>query len=488
MNRANQAALFQQTNQGLLNIRQSELTYYINLNIAFGTQAALIGGFTYGVFTQNQYNEDIEYAELFQNIYWVTSAGTIAASVHVIITTMLLQVLGPGLALHGPIGSMAKANEGMRKEQRAIITAFIIMMILFSLSTVLSFWAVMSFYSSIGSTAMFAIAGRYWYLYCERIYLRFYWETDDHKDDFGDHPHHKDSIDMNDIAPQEPQVPEKYRKRSFSKKGTKSNEKKSNKSIFGRLRWGASNKKEVENPDLLKNLIGDSQHGEYTDTDNEHFPRNHSVPIPPIVTSSRHISMEGYLLKKGHPNHKLLISASDTSASWERRYFVLYDTCQLFYYKSRQDFRMNPKLPMYKRALWLHDFMIEIFNSEFDIRRDSGVSTYFDSSRMSENDVVNAMYGGLTTKSHSLTGNAAVAHPHSPAKDKKFKFQITLIPKENTGDNNTVATGHGSDNMSEQETDRKGKREPWVLRCDTEEELEMWTVVMRELSPDSFRF
>lgn len=104
MNRANQHALFQQTNIGLLGIRQAELNYYINLNIAFGTQAAMIGGFTYSVFTQNQFNEDYEYAELFQDIYWVTSSGTIAASVHVIITTMLLQVLGPGLALHGPIG------------------------------------------------------------------------------------------------------------------------------------------------------------------------------------------------------------------------------------------------------------------------------------------------------------------------------------------------------------------------------------------------
>ncbi|RYH11043.1 hypothetical protein EON65_39035 [archaeon] len=144
MNRANQIALFQATNQGLLNIRQAELNYYINLNIAFGTQAALIGGFTYGVFTQNQKNEDYDYAYIFQDIYWITSAGTIAASVHVIITTMLLQVLGPGLALHGPVGSVANAADGLRREQKTVITAFILMMILFSFSTVLSFWAVMS--------------------------------------------------------------------------------------------------------------------------------------------------------------------------------------------------------------------------------------------------------------------------------------------------------------------------------------------------------
>eukprot|EP01033_Poteriospumella_lacustris_P001306 gene1306-956_t len=100
MNKANQNALYQQTNQGLLGIRQAEISYYINLCVAFGTQAALVGGFTYGIFTQNQFNEETGYSKYFQDVYWVSSSGTIAASVHVILTSMLLQVLGPGLALH----------------------------------------------------------------------------------------------------------------------------------------------------------------------------------------------------------------------------------------------------------------------------------------------------------------------------------------------------------------------------------------------------
>eukprot|EP01034_Spumella_vulgaris_P037347 gene37347-46081_t len=82
MYKANQEALFQATNQGLVNIRQSEINYYLSVNSAIGTQAALIGGFTYTI--------------------------TVAASVHVIMNTMLLQILGPGLALNGPIGSMAR--------------------------------------------------------------------------------------------------------------------------------------------------------------------------------------------------------------------------------------------------------------------------------------------------------------------------------------------------------------------------------------------
>eukprot|EP00601_Ochromonadales_sp_CCMP2298_P033156 CAMPEP_0173353994 /NCGR_PEP_ID=MMETSP1144-20121109/16934_1 /TAXON_ID=483371 /ORGANISM="non described non described, Strain CCMP2298" /LENGTH=244 /DNA_ID=CAMNT_0014302485 /DNA_START=173 /DNA_END=904 /DNA_ORIENTATION=+ len=177
MNRANQQALFQATNQGLLHIRQSEINYYQSLNVAFGTQAALIGGFTYGIFTQNPVNDELGYSvEGILDVYWTVSSLTIALSVHVVLCTMLMQVLGPGLALNGPIGSVARATEGMRIEQKQIIVSFVAMMLTFAVSTVLSFWVVMSFAGALSSTACFVVASYYWWKYCERIWLRFYWD------------------------------------------------------------------------------------------------------------------------------------------------------------------------------------------------------------------------------------------------------------------------------------------------------------------------
>lgn len=179
MNQANQKALCQQTNQGLLGIRQAEIDYYLTLNSAFGTQAALIGGFTYGNFAQETTFEDVTYKQIqgyLGDASWILAAVTIACAVHVIISTMLIQVLGPGLALHGPIGSIIRATEGMRAEQKQIIISYICMMIAFTLSTTLSFWVVMSFNAALGSTIVFVIAARYWYMYTERIYLRFYWD------------------------------------------------------------------------------------------------------------------------------------------------------------------------------------------------------------------------------------------------------------------------------------------------------------------------
>ena len=178
MNRANQEALFQQTNQQVLSIRQSEINYYLSLHVAFGTQAALIGGFTYGVFTQNTLNYAIPNVEYVADVYWILCAATIACSVHVILVTMLLQVLAQGLALNGPIGSMAIATEGMRIEQGQVTVSFTMMMIFFAISTVMSFWVSMRIQSATISTIIFIVAARYWYFYCERIYLRFYWDPE----------------------------------------------------------------------------------------------------------------------------------------------------------------------------------------------------------------------------------------------------------------------------------------------------------------------
>lgn len=97
MIRAHQGMLNQQTNQGLLNIRQSEITYYTNLNTAFGTQAALIGGFTYGVFLGDHTGGNgNDFENTVQAIYWVVAAGTMVCAIFIILTTMFMHVLGPG--------------------------------------------------------------------------------------------------------------------------------------------------------------------------------------------------------------------------------------------------------------------------------------------------------------------------------------------------------------------------------------------------------
>ena len=108
MQKAYQQQLLQMTNQQVLAIRQAEINYYVSFFSTFGFQAAAIGGFAYGSLTQIAFQSPAPYGpgvyELIQDFFWVSVATCMGASMHCIITTIFLQVLGPGLAMHGPIG------------------------------------------------------------------------------------------------------------------------------------------------------------------------------------------------------------------------------------------------------------------------------------------------------------------------------------------------------------------------------------------------
>ena len=179
MNRANQQQLFQVANQEVLLIRQAELNYYLNLYTTFGTKAVWIGGFTYGIMNLNIIDYTSTLINMYLFFYYVLCALTIASSMHVTICAMLIQVYSQGLALHGPLGSMAKAAEGMRKELKEIMFAFFFMIFCFCASTVWLFYCVMTLFEALGSTIGFLMVMWLMGFYCERIYLRFYWDDKD---------------------------------------------------------------------------------------------------------------------------------------------------------------------------------------------------------------------------------------------------------------------------------------------------------------------
>lgn len=158
-------------------IRQAELDYFINLFTVFGTNAALMGGFTFGILTQNIINYSSKGIKVYKFFYFVLAAITIASCVHVMLVCMLTRVYGPGLALNGPVGSMAKAVEGMRAEQKQIATSVLVMVLSFAIGSMWLFFCVMNFFQAVVATVVFLIAMWFWYCYCERIYLRFYWKT-----------------------------------------------------------------------------------------------------------------------------------------------------------------------------------------------------------------------------------------------------------------------------------------------------------------------
>jgi hypothetical protein len=486
MNRAHQEALFQTTNQGLLSIRQSEINYYQSVNVAFGTQAALVGGFTYGVFTQGQINylNGYDGIQIVADLYWFFSATTIAVAVHIIMCTMLIQVVGPGLALNGPVGSMARATEGMRVEQKHIMTAFILMMISFALATIMAFWMCMNTEAAIAGTIAYLIAMRYWYVYCERIYLRFYWKVEES----GWHPNAQNDEAFEDDDPfEKPSNAENDRQSLWKKPKTKRLRKGILGYVFGsRTQLDEETHGQVAQPnDMTPDNNGSPQSSADTSGLNFNPLGGLAVNSTWAATSlGRGIVMEGYLTKRGGSTQKFIDFGHEP---WERRYFTLSSTACLFMYKSRHDYRTDVKSTIYTRPLRLGDFYIEVSNGDHAERNgDKQMETY---SQASSSFSETAAYKALASINSLIVPQDEEIKPD--------RFQMTLVPREN-GERQSERTALGAtasssvsnplhaEPPSPRAQAQRGIRDHWVLRCDTEEELQQWVSVMRELCPSCF--
>jgi hypothetical protein len=463
MNRANQQQLFQVANQAVLGIRQLEINYYSNLYATFGTQAILVGGFTYGTYTQNNYDYSHPYLNVFLYFYFVMGGLTIATAVHVMLCTMILQVFGPGLALHGPLGSMARAAEGLRAEQEQIIMSFIFMILNFAGSTVWVFWCVMSIPQALCCTVLFFAVGTQTYYYCERIYLRFYWNKTESNWNNGDIEGGGVEMDMEPGA----QYSNTYANDGSNPMhggggggagggdgGTKATYTKK-KLPFP---FNLSFKRPVSSKETADGITAAASSSARGNT-NASASGIIAIDTPTAMAgdfkgidlsagSSRNmVAMEGYFTTKSRSEAApTLIDRKQ----WDRRYFVLFKTGEFYIYKIRQDYRVNPKEPMYTRPLRLIDFYVAVDNTDQELR-----SEWDDE--------------GRTERSAALTVATSV-----PARESRkalpFRFQLTLIPREN-----------------EEFDDRAQFRNHWLLRCDTEEELEIWIATIRDLSPSCFR-
>lgn len=514
MNQASQEALFQQTNLGLLQIRQLQINYYLTLNLNFGTQAALIGGFTFGVFTQNQKNENNAdyFVNYFQDACWIASSACIACCVHVIVNTMLLQVVGPGLALHGPIGSMARATDGMEKEQGQIINAFIAMMVFFALATTLSFWVVMELQSAIGSTVVFIIGARYWYYYCRRIRLRFYWDKNDIRDRDSDDGEQftgvpkgmKDRLILNYKGDKLEKEAKKLRKKSKHL----DEEEEENLAYYDK-HYSNGNHDHGDDNGLHESLLGDhhstttSGHGgglrqrskfaTFFDKMTGGKVRSHSREKDLIAEKRRaaaaaaklrrkllgekSIVMEGYMAMCKTTAAKGVVAGS--RRQWERVYFTLNEEGEVNYYTDRKAFRTDPKNKVNARPWDLTEYYITVFNTA--VMDGAGEDGDVDDN---QSEVSQSVYGAGFENGGRSTDSS-----------KKMRFQMTLISRDEIDDGESNALRRGSVHNNTVKiaaravTNVGGSNSAfrrWILRCDTEEELHMWVNQLEETVPACF--
>jgi hypothetical protein len=79
------------------------MDYYVSTFSSFGTQAALIAGFTLGALTGLDAN-DFRVHEVWRAVFWFSTSIAMAASIHCVLTTTFANIYGPNLALRGPSG------------------------------------------------------------------------------------------------------------------------------------------------------------------------------------------------------------------------------------------------------------------------------------------------------------------------------------------------------------------------------------------------
>lgn len=122
---ADKRALQTNLKVSLLEIREKELNFYSNNCLAIGTQAALLSGFASAALMTNVGREPL----MLHVLYLLFSVVSLSMQLLTVVSTTLLAMLAPGLALRGPDGSMNTAVDSMIEEYRLAFFSFVLGML-----------------------------------------------------------------------------------------------------------------------------------------------------------------------------------------------------------------------------------------------------------------------------------------------------------------------------------------------------------------------
>mmetsp|Transcript_24868 Transcript_24868/g.77388 ORF Transcript_24868/g.77388 Transcript_24868/m.77388 type:complete len:302 (-) Transcript_24868:187-1092(-) len=168
---ADKRALETNLKVSLLQIREKELNFYTQNCLAVGTQAALLAGFAYAGLTQVSVPKDKPY--LVKLLYLLFTTGAMSFELIAVLNTTLLSMLGPGLALRGPDGSMHKAVDGMMYEYRKAFFTFGLGLIAFHFSALMFGWLLFRTWVAVSITVVILISLRVLWRYVVRIFHKF---------------------------------------------------------------------------------------------------------------------------------------------------------------------------------------------------------------------------------------------------------------------------------------------------------------------------
>jgi hypothetical protein len=356
-----------------------------------------------------------------------------AIGVHVILSTVLLTVFGSGLAIIGPLGSIARSAKGLQMEQEQVIISFIAMVLAFALSTVFAFWIIMDYPPAFICSSLFIVAAYMWYTTCERMYLRFYWNKED--DGWQQRDREVDDIDEDD----EPKLPYKITDTADSSSTT-----------------AFKDNKDTSFLTTLKERVGIRTH----------TTAGSASPPSQVGTAGKmSVTTEGYLgIKRASVLTDLVLEKKNSGTKWKRQYFVLFSNGCLYTYRTRQEYRNDPSSPKYTRPIKVSEYVVGVQNLDLASRLES--------------DVVQADTQSVVS-SHTSGTHLSSASTSSAMTSSRFQF--TLTPFGNSSSSN-ISSSSSSSSLQ----DDGILRTLWLLRSDTEEEQDIWVEGLRAVSPNSF--
>ena len=170
---ADKQALETDLKVSLLSIRERELNLYTTNCRSIGTQAALLAGFAYGGCCLASYFFPEESSGALRAAYLVVTTCAMDLNVAALLASTICTMLGPGLALRGPDGSVEQAVEGLALEFRLTFVIFFLGLFSFYLSAMLYVMIVLNPILSALLTLLMAAFIRHTFVSLKRIYKKF---------------------------------------------------------------------------------------------------------------------------------------------------------------------------------------------------------------------------------------------------------------------------------------------------------------------------
>lgn len=122
-----QSALKQQATA----LKEKEFNLHHENLMTVGTQAAVLAGLDMTMFIEfnpphnDEWGDDMKlFPRVLKFLYYITITSAFCANMIVVSHTTALSVLGAGMALRGPDGSMMTATDGLYEERRAVFVIF----------------------------------------------------------------------------------------------------------------------------------------------------------------------------------------------------------------------------------------------------------------------------------------------------------------------------------------------------------------------------